>query len=73
MADIVAKHVNVFLDRHPVLKEINLNIPSNKITAVIGPNGSGKSTLLKVLAGLIKPRSGEIYLDNKELKSFGRK
>ena len=62
-----------FLDRHPVLKEINLNIPSNKITAVIGPNGSGKSTLLKVLAGLIKPRSGEIYLDNKELKSFGRK
>lgn len=56
-----------------ILNNINLNIPSGKISALIGPNGSGKSTLLKLLTGLITPDQGQIYLNQSELHSLKRK
>ncbi|CEN81286.1 ABC transporter ATP-binding protein [Paraclostridium sordellii] len=43
---------------------INIEIEPNKFTAIIGPSGSGKSTLLHCMAGLDKPSSGNIYLDD---------
>lgn len=43
-----------------VLKNVNLSIASNDILSLVGPNGCGKTTLLNVIAGLIKPDSGEI-------------
>lgn len=43
-----------------VLFDVSLTIGSGEIVSVIGPNGAGKSTLLKVMAGIIKPRSGDI-------------
>lgn len=46
----------------PVLWDIDLNIPKNKLTAIIGPNGAGKSTLIKSILNLIKPISGTIDL-----------
>lgn len=73
MDKIIAKNVNISLDRFPVLKDVNLNIQANKITAVIGPNGSGKSTLLKVLSGLIKTKQGEVFIDNQPISIFSRK
>ncbi|GAA0714380.1 ABC transporter ATP-binding protein [Paraclostridium ghonii] len=42
----------------------NLEIEPNKFTAIIGPSGSGKSTLLHCMAGLDKPTSGNVYLDD---------
>lgn len=50
-----------------VIDNLSLNIPSNKYVCILGHNGSGKSTLAKLLIGLIKPQSGEIYIDNKLL------
>ncbi|MGL4730589.1 MAG: ABC transporter ATP-binding protein [Clostridium sp.] len=46
------------------LDDINLEIEPNKFTAIIGPSGSGKSTLLHCMAGLDKPTSGNVYLDD---------
>ncbi|WP_278548364.1 ABC transporter ATP-binding protein [Paraclostridium bifermentans] len=46
------------------LNGIDLEIEPNKFTAIIGPSGSGKSTLLHCMAGLDKPRSGNVYLDD---------
>lgn len=43
-----------------VLKDINLNIPRGKITAIVGTSGSGKTTLLKLLLGFYKVKSGII-------------
>ncbi|CEQ20998.1 ABC transporter ATP-binding protein [[Clostridium] sordellii] len=43
---------------------INIEIEPNKFTAIIGPSGSGKSTLLHCMAGLDKPSSGNVYLDD---------
>ncbi|NLZ71900.1 MAG: ATP-binding cassette domain-containing protein, partial [Clostridiaceae bacterium] len=42
-------HLNLYYGAFHALKEINLNIEKNKITAFIGPSGCGKSTLLKTL------------------------
>ncbi|MEG1312328.1 MAG: ABC transporter ATP-binding protein [Romboutsia sp.] len=46
------------------LNGIDLDIEPHKFTAIIGASGSGKSTLLHCMAGLDKPTSGHIYLDN---------
>ena len=49
------------------LRGINLEVPDGKIVTLIGANGAGKSTLLRSISGLVKPQSGSIRLDNKEL------
>ncbi len=48
-----------------VLKGINLEVPKGKITVIVGRSGQGKSVLLKHIIGLLKPDSGEIYVDDK--------
>jgi iron complex transport system ATP-binding protein len=45
-----------------VVDDVSLNAAPGSMTAVIGSNGSGKSTLIRMLAGLLKPRSGSILL-----------
>ncbi|CEQ15190.1 ABC transporter ATP-binding protein [Paraclostridium sordellii] len=50
---------------------INIEIEPNKFTAIIGPSGSGKSTLLHCMAGLDKPSSGNIYLDDIDIYTMG--
>ncbi|MCC0630525.1 MULTISPECIES: ABC transporter ATP-binding protein [unclassified Clostridioides] len=46
---------------------INLEIQPNKFTAIVGQSGSGKSTLLHCMAGLDKPTSGKVLMDNLDL------
>jgi ATP-binding cassette subfamily B protein len=53
-----------------VLKNINLTIPSGKITAVVGMSGSGKTTLVKLLLGFYKPVMGDIYYGEHRLTSI---
>jgi iron complex transport system ATP-binding protein len=45
-----------------VVRDVSLTAAPGRMTAVIGSNGSGKSTLIRMLAGLLKPRSGKILL-----------
>ncbi len=49
------------------LKNINLTLDKGVFLGVIGPNGSGKTTLIKTIAGILKPFSGTIYLNEKPL------
>lgn len=49
-----------------ILKNINLTI-NDRFVAVTGPNGGGKSTLAKVIAGIIRPTSGQILLDGEDI------
>lgn len=51
-----------------VLDNINLDMDNFNSLAVIGPSGGGKSTLLRILAGLIIPDSGEIYINDKKIE-----
>jgi len=47
-------------DRDYVLENINLNIPQEKVTAIVGASGSGKTTLIKLLLGFYEPNKGMI-------------
>ena len=53
-----------------VLKKINLEIPANKVTAIVGTSGSGKTTLVKLLLGFYKPNKGEIRLNDINLENY---
>ncbi len=57
---------NTQLQKH-VLKDVNLQIIEGQFVTLIGGNGAGKSTLANVLAGNIKPSSGQIWLDDIEV------
>lgn len=57
----------------PVLKDLSLEIPANKTTAIVGVSGSGKSTLMKLLIGFYSVDSGDIMINNFNLKSLSPK
>src|SRR5436190_12127877 len=46
---------------------VNLTIYDGEFLAVIGPNGSGKTTLLNLCTGYIRPRSGSVHLDGRDI------
>ena len=48
------------------LDDVSLEIPQRSLTAVLGPSGSGKSTLLRIVAGLERPDSGEVFLSGED-------
>ena len=57
----------------PILKNISLNIPSNKVVAIMGGSGCGKTTLLRLISGQIKPTSGRITILNQEITNINRR
>ena len=73
--DIVLKNVT-FQYEGPnspkVLKNINLEISANKVTAIVGTSGSGKSTLVKLILGFYKPVNGEITLGGVSLGNYSQ-
>jgi len=48
-SELTVDHFNLSIDGSPILKDVSVTIPANKITCIIGPSGCGKSTLLKSL------------------------
>ena len=53
-------------DNKEILKDVSLTIDEHFV-AITGPNGGGKSTLAKIIAGIIKPTSGQIILDGEDI------
>ncbi len=51
--------------RHPAVHHLNWEVQAGEAWAIYGPNGAGKSTLLKTVAGLMKPSSGHLHLNEK--------
>src|SRR4026209_215553 len=58
---------------HTVLRDVSFDVPRGKITAVMGPSGTGKSVLLKNIIGLLRPDSGEIWVEGEETVAMGER
>ena len=75
-SELSIKNLNVSIGENHILKNVNLEIPNNKITCIIGPSGCGKSTLLKTINRLIDDNEkvkidGDIIIDGENI--YGRK
>ena len=53
------------------LNGVDLDIMENEFICVVGPSGCGKSTLLNIIAGLLEPTSGAVYVDGKKVEGTG--
>jgi len=67
------EHLSLSYGDKPAVDNVSLAIPEGGITCLLGPNGSGKSTLLKSFAGLLPPRSGQVFLDNRPVADWNRR
>lgn len=61
------RDIKKMFDKTRGLKEINLNIKKGDLVSFLGPSGCGKTTLLNILGGFIKPESGNIILEGKDI------
>lgn len=66
------KNLNVYAEHHQILKNVNLDIPKNKVTVLLGPSGCGKTTLLKSLNKLTDlynelKVSGNVYIEGDDI------
>lgn len=69
MPTLIIKNLKKKFDRIWALKELNLELMPGEIFVLLGPNGAGKTTTLKLIAGLLQPTAGEIYIKNIALNS----
>ncbi len=64
---IKLENVSIAFHGNRVLDSINLDIAEGEIMVIIGPSGSGKSTILRLMIGLLRPTSGEIWINGQEI------
>src|SRR5919199_5564580 len=73
---IIAKGVEMVYQsgqrRFQALEEVDWEIKSGDIQILMGPSGSGKTTLLSILAGLLTPTAGKVYLLGQEITQLSR-
>ncbi|MDX3354046.1 ABC transporter ATP-binding protein [Streptomyces sp. ME01-24h] len=67
--DLRARGLHLAYADRLVVEDLDLAIPSGRITAIVGANACGKSTLLRALARLLAPRRGAVELDGRALRS----
>ena len=68
---LVIENISMNYDETPnivhALSNVNLILNKNELTIIEGPSGSGKTTLLNIIGGLLKPSSGKILVNNKNI------
>ena len=66
---IAIEHLQKVFGTKEVLKDVNLIFPKGSTTVILGLSGGGKSTIIKHIVGLMKPTSGDIYVDGVNVSS----
>lgn len=67
---IEIKGLTKFFGKKPVVEDVSIQIQPGMITSFIGPNGAGKSTLLSMVSRLLDSDTGEVLLDNSDVKKM---
>ncbi|WP_022871680.1 ABC transporter ATP-binding protein [Nesterenkonia alba] len=68
-----AEQLSASYEQRRIIDQLDLDIPAGKITAVIGPNACGKSTLLRTVSRLLKPDSGQVVLNGRNIAEYSTK
>ncbi len=55
-----------------IFRDVSIQVPRGKITAIMGPSGTGKTTLLKLIGGQLQPDAGNIFIDGQDVPRLGR-
>lgn len=67
MSSITLTNIHKAYGKEIIIPDLNLKIEDGSFTVLVGPSGCGKSTTLRMIAGLEKPTSGEIYIDDENV------
>ena len=67
---LLVEGMNLILSKRSIVKDVNLNIEAGEVVGLLGPNGAGKTSTFNMIVGLIRPKSGNIYLDKKSIIEF---
>ena len=67
---IEARRITKRFGDFTALNDVTVEVPTGSLTALLGPSGSGKSTLLRVIAGLERPDTGAVVLDDEEVTNL---
>ncbi|TWD92435.1 iron complex transport system ATP-binding protein [Neobacillus bataviensis] len=73
MVRLYTKDLNIGYGEQLIVKNLSVQIPDRKVTAIIGSNGCGKSTLLKTITRIISQQSGAVLLDGKNISEENTK
>ena len=66
-SDLKAEGLVKKYKKRTVVKNVSLNLKQGEIVGLLGPNGAGKTTTFYMIVGMIKPNSGVVMLDSKEI------
>ncbi|MCR5691913.1 MAG: ABC transporter ATP-binding protein [Eubacterium sp.] len=69
--DVSRTYLDADKENVEALKNVSLNIKQGEFVSIIGPSGCGKTTLLRLIAGLDRPESGKVLLEEKEIQEPG--
>jgi len=62
-----ASHLGKIYSRRQVVRNVSFNVERGEVVGLLGPNGAGKTTCFSIIAGLISPNAGEVFLDNNKI------
>ncbi len=73
MATVTLEDIHFSYKNKQVLRGISLDLDRGEVVGLLGPNGSGKSTITKLIARVLRPRSGQIRLDGNDIQHIPRR
>lgn len=68
--DLICKNISYSIKDKKILNNVSIDVYGNKFYSILGPNGCGKTTLLKTIYRILKPPSGQILLNNKDIENI---
>ncbi|MFB0562939.1 MAG: ABC transporter ATP-binding protein [Candidatus Lokiarchaeia archaeon] len=70
MSILILENIHKRFDEDWILEGINIETNDNEFLVLLGPSGCGKTTLLKIIAGLLKPTNGDVYINDQKITNI---